>query len=76
MHSHAARQSRKPLSCTANVADHTPRIDRIVASSDNSPRNIILSNRFSKNCPMHPVSPSAMGKSDAEPPGEYLPALD
>ena len=59
--------ARNPFSRAANVAESAPRTDRTVPSSDNSPRNIILSNAFPKNRPMHPVKPSAIGKSNADP---------
>jgi hypothetical protein len=36
-HSDAARQSRKPPSCTANVADHTARENRMPASVGHAP---------------------------------------
>jgi hypothetical protein len=56
-----------PLSRAASAAESAPRTGRTPPSSDNSPRNMHWSSGFPKNCPMHPASPKAMGKSNPEP---------
>ena len=56
-----------PNSRAASAADSAPRTGRTLPSSESSPRNMHLSSCFPKNCPMHPVRPSAMGRSNPDP---------
>jgi hypothetical protein len=56
-----------PLSRATIAAESAPRTGRTLPSSESSPRNIIRSSAFPKNCPWHPASPSAIGRSNADP---------
>ena len=56
-----------PRSRAASAAESAPRTERTPPSSDSSPRKTYESRILPKNVPWQPSTPSAIGRSNAEP---------